>query len=464
MHSSTFGSQFEENQARRMEQHQETKRDDKENPDEELGLDCRSESTTSTSDRTDHRFENFQPHQYSKKIKQKLRRIHALKVGVGVLLASQFALIPALDAIFQGTGVWAVITVVFVILQTPGDTTQKILNRTVGTLIAAVLGLAVGIIGSKLSEVLYPAGHLFVAATNFAGAYAGTLLYTEGGTWSYAFLLGTVTYVFISLSVLERGSSVAIFRAIMITLGGAIGFLVAWFPPNVRASDVARAYLADALLDTSVCAELVVHYFLTGRVLTPIHEIHVGENDDDTSHRLSKMIVFSRVPLEAAISAAKYEGTGQRTESFKSSGLAVRLALRTILSADVLLRQEYRALDQSNEDEEKLAMALTNVVASIRCELSRKVIDLNCVLPLDFDATSALSLPSALGELRCALHEYVRKGVERTESSNVMNGFACHVSFARLVYDSGRFVLDVSPSMIPHEKGRASVASKELVI
>ena len=33
-----------------------------------------------------------------------------------------------------------------------------------------------------------------------------------------------------------------------------------------------------------------------------------------------------------------------------------------------------------------------------------------------------------------------------------MGGFACHVSIARLVYDSGRFVLDVSPSMIPNEK------------
>ena len=33
-----------------------------------------------------------------------------------------------------------------------------------------------------------------------------------------------------------------------------------------------------------------------------------------------------------------------------------------------------------------------------------------------------------------------------------MGGFACHVSIARLVYDSGCFVLDVSPSMLPNEK------------
>ena len=395
-------------------------------------------------DRSDHIFHDFQPHQYTAKVLQRQRIIHGFKVASAVLLASQFVLIDSLNALLEETGIWAVITVVIVTLPTPGDTLHKILNRTAGTLVAAVLALLVGMLGRVMSDSIPPAGQVFIAATNFLGAFLGTWLSSQVGTWYYAFLLGTITYVFITLSVLQEGSSVAILRVLMIILGGVIGISVAWLPPSVQASDVARAYLADALIDTAVCAELVVHNFLTGRVLIPIYRIHKG-GQDDTFHKLSMKIIVSRTLLEDAIAASLFEGARKHGKHVQSSGLAVRLALRPIMSADVLLRQPFRALDQSNDDEARLASALTNVVESIRAEFGKKVLDLDFELPVGFITDSQLSLPAALSELTSALHHYVQNGAQWTAASNILDGFASHVSFSRLVYDSGRFVLQVTP-------------------
>jgi hypothetical protein len=325
-------------------------------------------------------------------------------------------------------------------------------------LIGAGLAVLVGFSGSKLSEVLYPAGQVFVSVANSGTAIAGTLLSTRGDSWSYAYLLGTVTFVFLSIQVLDGGMSEAIFRGAMIVLGGTIALLISWMPPRVRAADVARAYLADAMLDTSICAELVVHNFLTNKPLNPIYGIYSGDLDD-TFHRLSKTIQISRVSLEAAIAASKYEAAEKQGKAFKTSGLAVRLALRTLLSADMMLRHEFLPLDDSKEEEERLGMALTNVVASIRSAFAEKVVDLNCTLPPNFDASSELQLPVALSELKCALLDYVRLGSERIQTGDVVNGFACHVSFARLIYDSGRFIIDTASYMIPSEPRRTYVTS-----
>jgi hypothetical protein len=432
----------------------------KENGD---GADSTSHGSIGTLDLTEHRFEKFQPHQFSAKIKRRQRLVHAFKVGLGILITSQFVIVDALNELFRGFGAWAVITVMIVTLPTPGDTTQKVINRTAGTLIGAGLAVFVGFIASELSEVLYPAGQVFVSAANCSAAISGALLYTRGGPWSYAFFLGTVTFVFLSIQVLDGGMSEAIFRGAMIALGGMIAFLISWMPPRVRASDVARAYLADAMLDTSVCAELVVHNFLTGKPLNSINGIYSGDVDD-TFHQLSKTIQISRVSLEEAIAAAKYEAAGKQGKIFKTSGLAVRLALRTLLSADMMLRHEFCSLDKSKENEERLGMALTNVVSSIRSAFAQKVLDLNCSLPPGFDAFSELDLPVALSELKCALLEYVRLGCERIQTDDVVNGFACHVSFARLIYDSGRFIVDAAPNMVPSETRRKNVTSMALGI
>ena len=439
---------------------QETKGTVAEGIDDFMGLDFGSERNTCTLDDFDHRFESFQPDQFVKTIKRRQRILHALKVAVAVTLASLFVLISSLNDLLQGTGVWTIITVGIVMLQTPGDTTHKILNRTAGTLVAAVLALLVGILGRSLSELLYPAGHVFIAAMNFLITVIGIWFSTAGGQWTYAFLLGTWTFVFITTSVLQAGSSGAIFRVLMIILGGLIGFFVSWLPPNIRALDVARAYLADNVADTAVCAELVVHNFLTGRVLNPIQAIHAGEQDDNF-HRLYRTIIESRGPLEDAISASMFEGAGKRGKSLQRAGLIVRLALRTLISADVLLRQKYRALDQSNNDEDKLASALTNVALSIRVDFAKRVLDLKCPLPQGFEVSGHLALPDALEELNLALHAYIQNRAQSTELGIAMEGFACHVSFARLIYDAGRFVLEVSPSVIPPEVRISSFLSTE---
>lgn len=97
-------------------------------------------------------------------------------------------------------------------------------------------------------------------------------------------------------------------------------------------------------------------------------------------------------------------------------------------------------------------------MASLRAEFGKKVVDLDFELPPGFHTESQLALPTALNELTSALHQYVQNGAQWTEENNVLDGFASHVSFSRLVYDAGLFVLEVSP---PIKRARVNVTSDD---
>ena len=443
----------------------------------------------------------------------KQRRIHALKVGIGVLLALQFVLLQPLDTYFQHTGAWAVITVAVVVLQTPGETTNKMLNRTIGTIIAAIVAIFCGIIGSH--EILsYPFGHVFIATINFVVAIVGTYLSDRGGTWSYAYLLGMITFVFLSSSILvEDDIWIGIYRAIMIAIGGCIGLFVSWIPllptslgmKNITATDLAKAYLADALLDTSIAAQVVVDNFVgTGKQesLNPIHEI-VDEEQDDEFHKFSKAIQVSRVPLEAALHASVFEGTSKSdVTSMRTSGLAIRLTLRCLLAADIILRQHLlqnkkrqkddfsngMRLDPSIKEEAQLGLALKGVVSAIRdTMLSHQMIDLNVTIrggeegsdddeSNDYDEESHprksnVTLSDSLRVLNSCLNEYIHmRALSSTDIDgggdddddtryNKMQRFACHVGFARNIYDAGVHFQEVLPHLIATDVGSVHVSS-----
>lgn len=366
------------------------------------------------------------------------------------------------DEFFQHTGVWAVITTVVVILPTPGETTKKMVNRVLGTTAACIFAVLTGLACYELSVIAYPLGHILTVFINFGVALLGTHMADHGGIWAYAYFLGTLTFVFLSPSILvEDDVWIGIYRVVMIAIGGCIGLFVAWLPPKISATRLAEAYLADVLLDTSLAAEILVDNFLEGHQLNPIHTMSTPE-DDDAFHELAKAIQFSRIPLEAALTASPFEGTKKtKVASMEASGLAMRLTLHSMMAADVLLRQEYTPLNRGITEEANLGLALKGVVSSIRSTLqNHKMIDLNFTLHSDdkenFGAGD-VSLSQSLQALERCLAEYIHQSSCRVEEEvKTMRQFACHVGFARNMFDAGSHVRTILPQLIDCDIGTST--------
>jgi Aluminium activated malate transporter len=386
--------------------------------------------------------EEYKPNQNIQKLLTRVRLIHAFKVGIGVLLASMTVLVPKWDKALQSTGSWAVITVIIVVLQTPGETANKIFNRSVGTIVGAILAVGVGLFGQVLEKRASPLGAIFVGATNIAIGSWGAWLYTKGDSHTYAFLLGTMTYCFLVLGTLTTGNAAfVIFRIAMIALGGSIGFVVSWLPPNCRSHEVANMYLVDSILDMSVCVEALVHSYLSGDVLMPVEAIYLGEHDD-VVHRCSKAIQINRTALETALSSAEWELPKTDIHGHKSCGRSIRYTLRSLLAADLIIRRNYDPLDPAIESEQRLSLAIQEIARAVCSELGQTLVFLHWKVParikIDEDPNA---LEHAMTNLKVVLKMYME-----AECSNITDK-ADHIAFAQLMYDTGLMALDIIPNL-----------------
>jgi Aluminium activated malate transporter len=421
----------------------------------------RDRNPSSLNEESEAPIETAKPNRYSSTFTRHQNRIHAFKVGVGVLLALPFVLIDPVATFFHHTGAWSLFTVVIVILPTPGETAKKMLNRIVGTVTGALFAVLLGLAGYHLSNIAYPVGHIMIAVVDLAAAIFGIHMADQGGTWSYAYLLGTITFVFLSASiVVENDVWEGVFRAVMIIIGGIIGLFVSWLPPKVSAYTLAKAYLADELLDTSQAAQICVKNFLKGQTLTPIHLIHgSGEENDDPFHQLSTAIHMSKASLEAALQASSFEGKHQTdVKAMRLSGIAVRVMLRSLMAADSFLRQDYDPLNPLIKEEAKLGLALEQVVSSFHATmLSHEMIDYKQLTKPGTDWESVpfeVPLNQALSDLESSLGEYITtKQLNARNSGLTTRRFTCHVGFARCIHDAGSYFLQVLPQLIAIDIG-----------
>uniref|UniRef100_A0A7S1CZ26 FUSC family protein n=1 Tax=Cyclophora tenuis TaxID=216820 RepID=A0A7S1CZ26_CYCTE len=407
------------------------------------------ESTTAAQAQpdTNNNDDEYKPNQFSGAIQNKQRIYQSCKVGLGVVLASLTVLIQPWDRFFHGTGQWAVITVVVVILETPGDTTRKIVNRFVGTLVAAVLALLIGTAGHEISTIVFPIGELLVATTILITGVVGRWYSSSPTDWAYGILLGTATYPFMALDALRDDEYTAIFRTIMIALGGLVGFVLAWLPPSVKASDVAQAYLVDQLIDTACCVEAVVEDFLEGKELNRVTDIYAG-GDDDRAHRLYKAVTCSRPSLESAVHASKWESSRhEETQSYQVCGLSVRLVLRAIQAADIFLRNGRHPL-RSGQIDVQLELAMRELSNVIQKELLTTVEEIGYELPshLTVDNFPEIDLPTALLRFRHALAASLSSWSDETDV------FTSLVAFSRLLEEAGTLALQVKCTVVQNEE------------
>lgn len=393
--------------------------------------------------------ENYEPNQNIQQLTSRILWIHAFKVGVSVLIASLTVLISAWDVALQKTGTWAVITVCIVLLPTPGDTTNKIVNRCLGTGVGALLAIGVGVLGRDLEGRAAPIGRVIVGASSVFVAIWGTWLYTKSERYTYAYSLGTWTYCFLVLSTMTESATLSLFRIAMIALGGAIGFIVSWLPPNHRSHEVAKAYLVDSILDMSTCVEALIQYYVSGVVLTPVEEIYLGKFDD-VVHRCSKAIQLNRPKLEAAISSAQWETPSTSCQGYKSCGRSIRYTLRSMLAADLIIRRNYVPLNSAIASDVRLSLALSEIARAISSELGKTLMVLKWEVPtrisIDDDPNA---LVNAIINLRTVLKMYMAE-----ECSNIIDK-ADHIAFAQLMYDAGLMALNIIPNLSSTDHSRS---------
>lgn len=384
--------------------------------------------------------EKYEPNQNIQELTSRIRWIHAFKVGASVLIASLTVLIPTWDVALQKTGTWAVITVCIVLLPTPGDTTNKIVNRFLGTSVGAFLAIGVGLLGRDFEGRAAPLGRVTVGVSSVFVAILGTWLSSKSDRYTYAYSLGTWTYCFLVLSTMTESAMLSVFRVAMIALGGTIGFIVSWLPPNHRSHEVAKAYLVDSILDVSVCVESLIQYYVAGDVLLPVEEIYLGKFDD-VVHRCSKAIQLNRPNLEAAIKLAQWETPNTSCQGYNSCGRSIRYTLRSMLAADLIIRRNYKPLNPAVASDVRLSLALSEISRAISSELGKTLLFLKWEVPtrisIDDDPNA---LVHAIINLKTVLTMYMAE-----PCSNIIDK-ADHIAFAQLMYDAGLMALDIIPN------------------
>ena len=171
--------------------------------------------------------------------KRRWRRVHAAKTAGAVAAASSLTLV---DSIFEmtDTGPWAVITVVILMQQTLGATTQKAVNRCAGTVLAAAAAMLTGLCCHSLPESLAVP---FLVCCVLLGTYALTLLGSTPGwaKWQYAITMSCLTYVFLALLAYRERVLASAYRILMVVAGALIACVASLAPPRLRAWKQLRA-------------------------------------------------------------------------------------------------------------------------------------------------------------------------------------------------------------------------------
>ena len=391
---------------------------------------------------------------HTKAVKQRIRRIQTAKAMIGGIVASLTVLIPKLDELLDGTGNWAVITVLIVLLDTPGATVSKATNRVLGTVVAALVAAAVGTGGERLERVASPSGSILIGATLAVVVGLTTWLQTEPAwkDWSYALLLSGVTYSFLVLETLNGEISTAAFRAGVIAGAALGGVILSLIPPHILAADMARSVLADALTDSASTIREVIDAFLCDKELHPRETIYANMEKDDVLRQAKLSVLQSREILKAAEGAAAWEAcwaSKSRIRGLARCGRSARAVVYTAAGLDELLRHSARAppLRADVAAEAQLAEALAQAAQALTQEHA------SAVRALGFTAHSPaapITLTSASAALQVATDHLIRS---RTTNSSAMlqedaRRFALHVTFARLLHQAISGSIDITEQLM----------------
>ena len=245
------------------------------------------------------------------------RLILAAKVGIATMLTTLLTLLDGVYA-FNELGAWATITVVITMQPTVGSpkpkpkpepepkrssnphphskphsnpsqvgsTTNKGIQRCLGTVFAAAVAALVGVSARELLP--WPeAGKLVVGLAVGSVTVLLNWLSTrpEYASWQYSLFLSYLTFDFLVLRAYRETPAASLSRVFMIVLGVALALVVMWTPPQLLAYEQAASQLEGLLRDVGEAARAVTHTFASGRTLRRLDSIdRKGPTADDEGH------------------------------------------------------------------------------------------------------------------------------------------------------------------------------------
>jgi uncharacterized membrane protein YccC len=169
------------------------------------------------------------------------RLIFAVKVGIATMLTTLLTLVDDVYA-FNELGAWATITVVITMQPTVGSTTNKGIQRCLGTVFAAAVAALVGVSARELLP--WPeAGKVVVGLSVGSVTVLLNWLSTrpEYAAWQYSLFLSYLTFDFLVLRAYRETPAASLSRVYMIVLGVALALAVMWTPPQLLAYEQAAS-------------------------------------------------------------------------------------------------------------------------------------------------------------------------------------------------------------------------------
>lgn len=189
----------------------------------------------------------------------------ALRVAIALLLASTFALVPALNQRFVN-GLWAAVTVAFVAGPSVGGSLQQSLARVQGTVVGAVAGYMLVVFSNQHPGAIVAGLTLWSLLTGYV---------RTNPTFGYAGLVSAFTAPIVALGYRRTGEEgeeitlrpvdrFALARIELTLIGATILVLVTNTLWPSRASDQARQHTVQVLRSAADCADALFSTYVAG--------------------------------------------------------------------------------------------------------------------------------------------------------------------------------------------------------
>ncbi|KAL2612018.1 hypothetical protein R1flu_023710 [Riccia fluitans] len=230
------------------------------------------------------------------------------KAGLAAALCSVLCFAPPPFDMFNKNGVWAVVTADVVLEANVGLTISKGLNRTLGTLAAAVLALGVNYYAVNLGayEPFYIMGWVF-----FGAALATMFKFRRPfkDRWNYAVAISMITFHILILSKSEHKDKIVLPLIRLATI--VIGFLTMslvnlGIAPKYAGSGISEL-IAKNFERAGTAMERCVTFYLEGKVLDQVGDILTGRKQDDSVHTTFTEMVAADAECDKLLKAVPFE-------------------------------------------------------------------------------------------------------------------------------------------------------------
>lgn len=352
------------------------------------------------------------------------------------------SLLTLADPIFDltDTGPWAVITVVILMQQTLGATTQKAASRCRGTVVAAAAAMLTAFCCHSLPD--YVAGTFLVCCV-LVGTWALTLLSTapKYASWQYAITMSCLSYVFLALLAYRERMLASFYRILMVVAGALIAWVASLAPPQLRARKQLRLILAENCCKTASAIGFAVDAFVTGRTLEMVEQFDAGQRSDDL-HRNYREVITSRNKVEEAATAAFWEQArpGEwELSRYRELALLDRRIVYGLVAIDQLLRMPCTPIGRANATFESATIRRDLETASELMQAALHRLAHTSVCGTRHRGVSTAPEPFAMKASICALQRALvdlLRGASAVQKAESAPQFSRQVAVIQLVIDT----------------------------